>query len=420
MAEIYRESFCTIAAHSARDGDDGCRVNASNEAVEFLRYVDLDLGGHRTRLVETENNAEKRVDQLKWDIEYGDDLYKHRPYGRSPLRTRAWSLQERELSVRAIHFSRSTLLWECLEMKGSTEIPHDVIRRHDDFLPTPLPVSSPDIGADDQDRWYGMVEDYSSRFLTFESDKLPAMAGLAKNFQHGTLKRGTYLAGLWKELFPGALLWRVRRERQLGMPGETHPFAAFEPRRPMRYRAPSWSWACLDGEITYASQRVSIVEYMLGPNEAPKSRIALRGASLDVADPYLFQAPHKVSMTLHGQITQATFEYVPPEPLKRDDYKRRLYNNDGDMIGFVYPDIIFEVQFIKEIICLGVCNEVSAPTDLPVEGKAIEPEEFGERLMGLALLPDLESPGAFKRVGLIRRLKKSAFKNIVSIDITIV
>lgn len=388
--------------------------------MRFLRYADFDFGKHRIRLVETENNAEKRVDVLKWDIEYGDNLYKHRPYGCSPLRTRAWSLQERELSVRAIHFSRSTLLWECLEMKGSTEIPHNVIRRHDELLPTLLPAPSSDISAADQDRWYGMVEDYSSRFLTVESDKLPAMAGLARSFQRGTLKGGTYLAGLWKELFPGALLWRVRRERQLGFPGETHPFAAFEPRRPMRYRAPSWSWACLDGEITYASQRVPIEEDILGPNEAPKSRVELRGASLEVADPYLLQAPQKVSITLHGQITQATFQYVPHEPLKRDDYKRQLYNHDGDMIGFFYPDIIFEVQFVKYIFCLGVCNEVTAPTNLPIEGKATKPDEFADRLVGLALLPDSESSGPFKRIGLIRWLKESTFENVVSIDITLV
>lgn len=182
---------------------------------------------------------------------------------------------------------------------------------------------------------------------------MPAIAGLARDFQRGTLKGGTYLAGLWRELFPGALLWRVRRERQLGDPGETHPFAAFEPRRPMRYRAPSWSWAYLDGEITYASQRIPIEEHMLGPNEAPKSRVELRGASLDVADPYLLQVSHKVSITLHGQITQATFEYVPHEPLERNDYKRQLYNHDGDMIGFFYLDIIFEVQFAKDISLLG-------------------------------------------------------------------
>lgn len=424
MAEVYRESFCTISALSSRDGDDGCRVNASNEAAaEPLRYVDLDIGEYRVRLVETENNSNRP--SLMWDIEYGDDLYKSRPHGNgNPLRTRAWTLQERELSVRSVHFSRSTLLWECLEMKGSAEIPHDVIRRYDEFIPTPVRVPS-DAGAGaaaDRDRWYGMVEDYSSRFLTYESDKLPAMAGLARSFQHDTLKdSGRYLAGLWAEHFPGALLWRVRREARL--PGELHPCAAFEPRRPMRYRAPSWSWASLDAEVTYASQRV---EETTEPAEALRPRIVLRGTSLDLAtagaSDIFLGAARDVSITVHGQITRAVFDLAVPELGSRIQCERRLHNGDGDVIGFFYPDIMFELQFLREVVCLGVCDEVDASKDLPEEIQTNELGEFRERLMGLALLPVPESTGTgvFRRVGLTRWMKKSAFENVALSDIRIV
>lgn len=96
-------------------------------------------------------------------------------------------------------------------MKGSAEIPHDIIRRYDEFIPEPVPALSSETSAAARDRWYGMVEDYLSRYMTCESDKLPALAGLATNFQRETLTDGTYLAGLWKEHFPGCLLWKVRR-----------------------------------------------------------------------------------------------------------------------------------------------------------------------------------------------------------------
>ncbi|KUI55352.1 hypothetical protein VP1G_02805 [Cytospora mali] len=408
MADIYRESFCTISAHSSKDGDGGCRVNASDEAAEPLRYVDQDVGEYRIRLFETKTNEDKPA--LQWDVEYGDDLYKFRPYGSCPLRTRAWTLQERQLSVRSIHFSRSTLLWECLEMKGSTEVPHDVIRRYSEPLPLPLPAGElpSDISAVDQDRWYGMVEDYSSRFLTVESDKLPAMAGLAKNFQRDALKNGTYLAGLWKEFFPGALLWRVRRELQLGMPATTS----------YDIKAPSWSWACLDGEITYASQRVTMTDEE--PPKAPLSRITLEGFSLGLTDSYLFRAPLKASIVVHGQITQATIRYTPSEPSEQDVYKRQLYSKDGDIVGFFYPDIMFEVQFLRGITCLGVCDEVYGSTDHPPEVKVTELDEFGDRIMGLALLPDINSPGTFRRIGLLRWLKNSMFEDAVSLNIKII
>lgn len=194
MAKIYRESVCTVSALSSDDGDGGCRVNARNEPVNQLRYVDLDIGEYRIRLVETEDNTDGEM--LKWDVEYGDDDFKFRAWGRNPLRTRAWTFQERELSVRAIHFSKQTLLWECLEMKASTEVPHGVGKRYDEIKPELVRMRSPDTetkaDAGQREYWYGKVEDYSSRFLTCESDKLIAIAGFAEHFRNERLKGGTY------------------------------------------------------------------------------------------------------------------------------------------------------------------------------------------------------------------------------------
>lgn len=184
MAKVYRESVCAISALSSDSGDDGCRVNADEEPVDQLRYVDLDIGEDRIRLVETENNMERQV--LTWDLEYGDDKFKHHAWGRNPLRTHAWRFQEGELSVRSIHFSKQTLLWECLEMKGSTEIPHDVVRRYDDFKPDPIRV--PKTESDPREHWHRKFEDYSSRFLTYKSDKLVAVAGFARQIQQDMLK----------------------------------------------------------------------------------------------------------------------------------------------------------------------------------------------------------------------------------------
>lgn len=328
MADVYHESFCTIAAHSARDGEDGCRVNAAGE-VDSLRYVDLDIGEYRIRLIEMESNRDR--DFLMWDVEYGDDVFKHRPYGKTPLRSRALTLQERKLSVRSIHFSRSTLLWECLELKASTEVPHDVIQRYDEYTPEPLQPSSLNISAVDRDHWYDMVEDYSLRFLTVESDKLPAMAGLTRRFQCSRLEGGRYLAGLWKEHFPGALLWRVRRQPADQMPGERHCFAAFEPRRPLRYRAPIWSWASIDGEVTYANKKFMMISEGYSAQES--SRIALVGATVEAANLYLLKALHHASITVHGQITQARLGDALLGASKMDNRKRRLFNYHGDMIG---------------------------------------------------------------------------------------
>lgn len=80
--------------------------------------------------------------------------------------------------------------------------------------------------------WSNIVESYSARSLTIAADKLPGLSGLAEEYER--LTRDRYLAGLWKSALPGALMW--------GWPELTLS-------RPTPYRAPSWSWAAMEGSI---------------------------------------------------------------------------------------------------------------------------------------------------------------------------
>jgi hypothetical protein len=81
-----------------------------------------------------------------------------------------------------------------------------------------------------------LIEEYSRRELTVETDKLPAIAGLAGTFQEAT--DGTYLAGLWKEDLINGLLWIADGR-------DSTPIST--------YTAPSWSWASINGPIEYHS-----------------------------------------------------------------------------------------------------------------------------------------------------------------------
>lgn len=421
MANVYRESVCTISALSADGGDSGCRVNACGEPVEQLRYVDLDIGECRIRLVETEDNIGKQI--RTWNLEYGDDDFKHRAWGNNPLRRRGWAFQERELSVRSIHFSKQTLLWECLEMKGSTEIPHSVIRRHDEFKPVPIRSPATEAEPHQIDCWYGKVEDYSSRFLTCESDKLIVIIGFARHFQRDTMGgSGTYLAGLWKEHFPGCLLWRVRADPDGMRSGEKHRFAAFEPRRPMGYRAPSWSWASLDGEVTWASQRLTTGGASTVPTDTKATTsISLIGLEPAASEFGFSRAPPNASLTVRGQLARLVFQYLLPKPHQPvDECKRPLYHTLGavngqqedDVMGFFYPDIVLEVQDLAEVLCLAVCDEEYHTVDFDDEYG--DPEQHRERVMGIALVlvAKTTAPGVFRRVGLIRWVRRAVFENL--------
>lgn len=100
ITAVYGNSIFTIFALSSQNSTGGCRVNAHGTSpVKSSRYCDINTGAGRIRLFESPPK--------EWHIEYGDDTYKHGRYStHNPLRTRAWTLQERELSVRGIHFLR--------------------------------------------------------------------------------------------------------------------------------------------------------------------------------------------------------------------------------------------------------------------------------------------------------------------------
>jgi hypothetical protein len=68
--------------------------------------------------------------------------------------------------------------------------------------------------------------------MTLENDKLPAISGYAHSIQKHV--HGKYFSGLWECDFHSGLLW-----------------IAYSGAKPCKTRAPSWSWASLNGGIHY-------------------------------------------------------------------------------------------------------------------------------------------------------------------------
>lgn len=77
------------------------------------------------------------------------------------------------------------------------------------------------------------MREYSRGKLTYPADKLPALSGLARDFRRRL--DDEYVAGLWKGDLHLALLWHTQGEVSY----------------PSEYRAPSWSWASVDGAVAY-------------------------------------------------------------------------------------------------------------------------------------------------------------------------
>lgn len=90
--------------------------------------------------------------------------------------------------------------------------------------------------------WYNLIEDYSRRRLTYDADKLLAVAGIAKKIS-GIAPVGRdgelgYLSGLWKKDLIRGLLCRSSnshsRENVSGV-----------------YLSPSWAWPSHFGGVTW-------------------------------------------------------------------------------------------------------------------------------------------------------------------------
>jgi hypothetical protein len=87
--------------------------------------------------------------------------------------------------------------------------------------------------------WHRIVEQYSRRDLTIQSDKLPAISGVASKIEKAT--GSAYIAGLWKDNLASDLLWSVSPE----------PTSKLATPILETYRAPTFSWASLSAPISY-------------------------------------------------------------------------------------------------------------------------------------------------------------------------
>lgn len=73
--------------------------------------------------------------------------------------------------------------------------------------------------------------------MTKSGDKLLVLSGVAKCMESQI--HDTYLAGLWKNDIEWQLTWLISPSTRRG--------------RPLQYRAPSWSWSAVDGDVNLSS-----------------------------------------------------------------------------------------------------------------------------------------------------------------------
>ncbi|KAH7369637.1 heterokaryon incompatibility protein-domain-containing protein [Rhexocercosporidium sp. MPI-PUGE-AT-0058] len=145
--------------------------------------------------------------------------------------------QERLLSPRILHFLREELACECVETKrcecnyfpsARMSVKEKHAKSLDASLHRKLPLHS---------RWHSIVEEYCELSMTFEKDKLTAISGVARQVQ--SILNESYFAGLWSSSFKEDLYWRANTK--------------FRRPKLQKWRAPSWSWAAINGRVICGS-----------------------------------------------------------------------------------------------------------------------------------------------------------------------
>ena len=249
MGDIYKDSLITIAGTNAEESTAGFLGKRTSETRCHLRL----------------SNDEEISVHVRPRIEW---------YGFAeivgPLTHRAWVLQERLLAAQILHFGGQQMMWQCqtrtlaegfcdADSAPEEQVPGAIesmlrIKFHariEGSVPTEDDFSAKDKHNDTNlsrshipetpstiyplrdniySQWYQVVALYANLKLTKQTDKLPAIAGIARQIQVHTAD--TYLAGLWE------------RDMQRGLHWWYNPPGVMV--RPSIPRAPSWSWASLD------------------------------------------------------------------------------------------------------------------------------------------------------------------------------
>ncbi|RKL26243.1 hypothetical protein BFJ72_g13816 [Fusarium proliferatum] len=143
-----------------------------------------------------------------------------------PLYSRAWALEEFLLPSRVLIFGTREAVWQCNSMEPQPVLPSNI-----DYDPS-WPCRR--LGTKDKRRdvWASVVANYTSRDMTYISDRLPAIDGFARVLEEKWKEK--YVHGLWHDHLHKQLMWGSK-SRTLLDPGQS--------------RAPSWSWAATDGAV---------------------------------------------------------------------------------------------------------------------------------------------------------------------------
>ncbi|KAF3811070.1 hypothetical protein GCG54_00010406 [Colletotrichum gloeosporioides] len=261
MCEVYSGATLTLSADGSNSANQGLfQTDQALSKLEYRTYIGPD--GDVTPMVLTKPQPHPTVSGRSLDLS-------------QPIDSRGWTMQERLMSRRVLHFTSDEMAWECDTL---TECE---CRRESGLSNRELSLGRKHDMQSIYDTWRLIVRAYAKRSLAHESDKMPALRGLVDRFQR-LMAQGSdtvpeeYLAGLWKGDLVAQLAWKppsksdldafmkATNRRNVESIGDTNTedmvawMAVLKERNKQGdwhesgcYVAPTWSWAHLRGPMSY-------------------------------------------------------------------------------------------------------------------------------------------------------------------------
>lgn len=328
MAAVYENAFITMAA-----------TNAANGSMGLFRKTDPQFHIHRIPC----------YDRTFVRVKINSRPFVETPDEAWPLHSRAWVCQELLLSRRVIHFSAQQLTWECKRSAhGQTT----------DFVKPDKPTIQDQSEKEQSvvDYWHQYVSDYTRKNITFERDKLPALAAIASKMQQ---RRGNdkYLAGLWLSSLLSDLLW------------ETLPAAD---RRTTAHGIPTWSWASVPTHVLWSSPYHGVRRMILPDVRVIGNEYVTRGSQ--------FTGEIKLAtVTLSGYL-------ITLKRFTKPEQQRPLADTKRVLSATFKWDVASDHDKMQEVLFLAICRQFG--NAMIVDGG----------LAGL-LLERVGDSSRFKRVG---------------------
>lgn len=404
MHKIYRHAYLTIIAANARRVSEGFL----QDRPKSLHDITLPFICPPPSHVPVSDAEDAATTPQVGTVYISTSRYN---YAQEPISARGWCMQEYLMSPRALIFTSQTLQFRCpteTQNVGHSFYCPNGERRLPDTLLLPDPPTQ-QYGSGPwgvvHDEWLRVVEDYSQRSISDPSDKLVACGAIAQAFQHAL--GSEYLAGLWRDTLLIDLLW---------CKAEGTPLT-----RPAEYRAPSWSWAAVEGRVWMVDSIWPRAQSRAGGAEVVRCEVTLEDAGFPfgrVTGGTLVLRTALMACVVHRNGIYHTEHRVWSEEQMPRMKLGVLLDWVGERVGRVSIDTEADTEICGTVWAVLISYDTSDPFMDP-EGLLVAPVEI-ENLKTEMGEETKEWNVVYRRIGYFRMDKRDAFQGLPSKEIELV